>query len=187
MINKIFKNWHNKNIGLLLIRVGVGAIFVTHGVSKLSNMDGTIMFFAGLGIPAVLAWFVALLETVAGIGMLLGVFTKLGGIMLAFTMLVAIAKATFPNGGFAGSELEIMLLLAALGISLAGPGKYSVGNHACGCAGGKCSCRGNDSHGAVCNHGCEHVGETCSNCNDCKDCADCKTCANDNCKCPGCK
>jgi len=187
MINKIFKNWHCKNTGLLLIRLGVGAIFLTHGISKLTNMDGTIGFFAGLGIPAILAWVTALVETLGGLGMILGVFTKLSGILLAFIMLVAIVKAKFPQGGFIGSEFEIMLLLASLGISFAGPGKYSLGNHICGCVGGKCDCKGNDNHGAVCSHGCSHDRGTCSNCNDCKDrCADCANCKDENCSCPMC-
>lgn len=164
MFGKIFKSWHCQNKGLLLVRLGVGAIFLSHGISKLSSMDGVIGFFASLGIPAILAWIVALVETIGGIAMVLGVFTKISGVLLSVIMLVAIIKVKFPHGGFNASELELMLLLASLGISLTGPGKYALGNHRCGCVGGKCDC-GNTE-------------------NVCKDCENCK---DQNCNCSVCK
>lgn len=193
MINKMLKNWHCKNTGLLLIRLGVGAIFLVHGAGKLANISGTTGFFESLGIPMafLMAWIVALVETLAGLGMILGVFTKIGGLLLAFTMLVAIITAKFPNGGLMAAELEIMLLLASLGISFIGPGKYSLGNHHCGCVGGKCGCSGSESknsHGAICAHGCSHGDGNCDNCKDCKNnCADCENCKDENCSCGVCK
>ncbi len=164
MMGKFLESWHSSSKGLLLIRLGLGAIFLTHGISKLTGIDGVIGFFGSLGIPAVLAWVVALVETIGGIAMIVGAFTKISGILLAITMLVAIVKVKFPQGGFGASEFELILMLASLGISLTGPGKYSVGNHGCGCVGGKCNC-GNSQ-------------------NICKDCDNCK---DENCNCTTCK
>ncbi len=197
-MTNIFKNWHCKNTGLLLIRLGVGAIFMVHGIMKLTNIEGTTGFFGGVGIPmaGLMAWVVALVETLGGLGMILGVFTKLGGVLLAFTMLIAVVMVKFPKGGFMASEFEIILLLAALGISFTGPGKYAIGNHGCGCVGGKCVCRGNDhdGHGSICKCGCGDGKCDCANCNDkncgcgdCKNkCDDCANCKDENCKCVGC-
>lgn len=164
MMGKFFRSWHCQNTGLLLIRLGLGVIFLTHGISKLTSIDGVIGFFGSLGIPAVFAWVVALVETIGGIAMIVGIFTKISGILLAITMLVAIVKVKFPQGGFGASEFELMLLLASLGVSLTGPGKYALGNHKCGCIGGKCNC-GNSQ-------------------NICKDCENCK---DENCSCANCK
>lgn len=176
MVKKIFHNWHNKNFGLLLIRIGIGSIFLVHGIGKLSNMEATIGFFSSLGISSILAWFVALVETLVGLGMLFGVFTKIGGMLLAIIMLIAIIKVKFPRGGFSASEFEIILLLASLGISLIGPGKYSIGNHSCGCVGGKCVCKKDMSYSnpSVCKCGCQK-----GNCN-------CDNCIDQNCSCSNC-
>ncbi|HRH30776.1 MAG TPA: DoxX family protein [Candidatus Paceibacterota bacterium] len=141
MMDKI-RNWNCKNTGLLLIRLGVGAIFLTHGVSKLSNMDGVIGFFASLGIPAFMAWVVAIVEAAGGLALILGVFTKISGVLLAITMLVAILKVKFPQGGFNASEFELILLLASLGLSLTGPGKFALKKSSCECVdGANCDCK----------------------------------------------
>lgn len=141
MMEKI-KSWNCKNTGLLVIRLGVGVIFLTHGVSKLTSIDGVIGFFASLGIPAFMAWIVAIVEAAGGLAMILGIFTKMSGILLAITMLVAIVKVKFPQGGFNASEFELMLLLASLGLSLTGPGKFALGKKTCQCPEeGNCNCK----------------------------------------------
>lgn len=141
MMDKI-RNWNCKNTGLLLIRLGVGAIFLTHGISKLSNTDGVIGFFASLGIPAFMAWVVAIVEAAGGLALILGVFTKISGVLLAITMLVAILKVKFPQGGFNASEFELILLLTSLGLSLTGPGKFALQKNSCNCTeGANCDCK----------------------------------------------
>lgn len=117
---------HNADVGLLLIRVGLAAVFITHGWMKLSDMDATVGFFASLGLSAALAWVVSIIEFVAGIMMLLGVYTCIAGGLLAVVMIGAIATVKGQMGFVGGYEFDLMLLLSAVGVALAGPGRYSA-------------------------------------------------------------
>ncbi|MCX6781100.1 MAG: DoxX family protein [Candidatus Magasanikbacteria bacterium] len=140
--------------GLLLIRLGLAAVFLTHGVQKLTHIDGTIAFFAGLGFSSFFAWLVAICETLGGFALLFGVYMQAVGPVLAIVMLVAIFKAKLGRG-FVGYEFEFLLLLATLGMGMIGPGRFALCNHCCvctgkgdkemkgGCCGGKgdCACK----------------------------------------------
>ncbi len=114
----------NVSMGMLLVRLGVGGIFLSHGWSKLTNMEGTIAFFGQLGFDPLIAYVVAIAELLGGISMILGIFTRWSGVGLALIMLGALFLVKFKNG-FSG-EFELLLLLTALGISFSGPGKYSL-------------------------------------------------------------
>lgn len=145
-MNKFIKKLYCPNTGLLLIRIGVGIIFFLHGFKKITNLDGTTGFFSSLGIPfaSFMALIVALVETLGGISMIVGIFTKISGLLLSCVMLVAIFLVKIPKGGFSSAEFELMLLLSALGISFIGSGKYSISKYffnktVCShCIGGNC-------------------------------------------------
>lgn len=117
---------HNADVGLLLIRLGLAAVFIVHGWMKLSNMDATVGFFATLGLSAAIAWIVTLFEFVGGVMMLLGTYVCVAGAMLALVMIGAIATVKGGMGFVGGYEFDAMLLLAAVGVALAGPGKYNA-------------------------------------------------------------
>ncbi len=133
----------NPSVGLFLIRLALATVFIVHGVQKLMNMDGIAMFFGNIGVPApaVMAWVVALIETLGGAAMLLGAFTCYAGIGLAFVMagalyFVKLSAEGITNGAY---EFELTLLLASLAVVFAGPGKYALMRKCCGwCEGGKC-------------------------------------------------
>lgn len=118
----------NANLGLLLIRLALGAIFIVHGWLKISSLEGTGMFFEQLGIPAanVMAYVVAAVEFLGGIAMVLGVLTCWSGALIAIVMIVAIISAKFGRGFVGGWEFDLMLLASALGIALAGPGEWTI-------------------------------------------------------------
>lgn len=127
---------HKPDLGLLLLRASVGALFVVHGGMKFSAMAGTIGFFASLGLPAAAAWLVAFVELVGGLAMLAGAYVCLAGAALAVDMLFAIILATGVSRYVGGFELELTLLLASLGVAMAGPGSYTI-CHALGLGGKK--------------------------------------------------
>jgi putative oxidoreductase len=112
--------------GLLVIRLGL-AMFMYHGFQKLTGLEGTAGFFAGVGIPlaGVMAIVVALVEFFGGLAMLLGVATRVSGVLLSIVMLVAIIAVKLKNG-WPAFELDLAFLTMALGIALAGPGKFSL-------------------------------------------------------------
>jgi putative oxidoreductase len=128
-------SWCNKNTGLLVIRIGLGVIFLAHGWAKLGNMDATIGFFGSLGFPAFLAWVVALVETLGGLAVLLGLWTRYAATLLAVIMLVVIVqvkglKSFMGQGSY---EFEFMLFMVSLGIAAMGSGKYSIMAKSCAC------------------------------------------------------
>lgn len=112
--------------GLLLIRLGLGVVFLAHGVQKLQGIDSVIGFFGKIGLPAFLAWAVAIIETLAGAAMLLGAFTGVAGVSIAIIMLGAIFTAKKAASFMGGWEFDLVLLTSALGVALLGPGKYAI-------------------------------------------------------------
>lgn len=122
-------------VAALLTRVVVGHGFYQAGNGKWSNIERTEGFFENLGIPAPAfqARFVATLELVGGIALVLGLATRFFAFMLSSTMVVAIATAhrsEFIEGlGAPGSLLDISAaayLLMLLWLLFSGPGALSL-------------------------------------------------------------
>lgn len=80
---------------LLAFRLYWGVQFAQTGIGKLGNLGRTTEFFASLGIPfpAANAAFVATLETVGGLLLVLGLFSRLVALPLTVNMLVAYLTA----------------------------------------------------------------------------------------------
>lgn len=120
---------HNPDVGLLFVRVAVGLVFIHAGWGKVSGIEQVVGFFGALGIPEWLAYVVASVEFLGGIALVLGIFVRYAGILLASIMLVAIWKVHWANGFSAangGYENQLVLLLAALALMTSGAGKYSL-------------------------------------------------------------
>lgn len=114
------------DLGLLLIRLSLASVFIGHGVSKFMNLEGTTAFFSSLGLGAFFVYLVALVETLGGLAMLLGIFTRWAGWLIAINMLAAIFLVKFNAGFLGGWEFDLSLLFSAMAISFAGPGAYTV-------------------------------------------------------------
>jgi putative oxidoreductase len=118
--------------GMLPLRIVVGLVFLMHGAQKLFifGLGGTsdIMGKLGLPLPGLAAIIVIAVELLGGLAILLGVFTRLAGALLAFEMLIAILVARLNGGFFApyGYEFELTLLGACLTFALNGPGGMSL-------------------------------------------------------------
>jgi putative oxidoreductase len=103
-----------------------------HGAQKLFvfGPGGTadIMGKLGLPLPLVSATVVIAVELLGGLAILLGVFARMAGALLAFEMVVAILVARLHGGFFApyGYEFELTLLGACLTFALNGPGRMSL-------------------------------------------------------------
>ncbi len=111
----------------LIPRLTVGGIFARYGYMKFTmGIGGVAGYFGKLGIPApgVLAPFVAGLELFGGILLMLGFATRLIGFLLSATMLVAIGTAF--GWKFSKAELELLLGVVALSLSLSDGGAYSL-------------------------------------------------------------
>ena len=111
----------------LVARISLGAVFAESGWGKLNNLDQVIEYFTSLGIAFahLQAPFVAGLEFVGGILLIIGFFTRFISVPLIVVMVVAILKAkleevTSITDIFAFSEYLYILLLASLFTSGAG-------------------------------------------------------------------
>jgi putative oxidoreductase len=120
---------NNKNLALLLLRIGVGLIFILAGWGKLTGIENVQGFFGNVGIPmaGIMAWVVAIVEFVGGIMVLIGYKIKLPSLLLAFIMVVAILTVKLGgDGGFSGMRIDLMLLVTSLALAILGSGGYSV-------------------------------------------------------------
>lgn len=122
-----------KNTGLLLLRIGLGIMFVMHGYPKLLGGPerwegvGGAMGHVGVSfLPVVWGLAAALAETAGGLCILLGLFFRPAAIALAFTMLIASLSHLGRGDGLMGASHAIEMGVVFLGLAFIGPGKYSV-------------------------------------------------------------
>src|SRR4051794_15657894 len=91
---------------LLVLRVILGFIFFAHGAQKVlgwfggPGFDATMKGFTTMGIPAALAVLAIAAEFLGGIGLMLGLFTRIAAFAIAIDMVVAVALVHAPNGLF---------------------------------------------------------------------------------------
>jgi uncharacterized membrane protein YphA (DoxX/SURF4 family) len=112
----------------LFLRIGVGWVFLRHGIMKLGmGVGGVSGFFHGLGIPLPqeFAVVVMIVETVGAACVLAGVLTRFWAACMIVDMIVAITVAILPTGR--AFELEGLLLAGALALVGLGDGPLSVG------------------------------------------------------------
>ena len=126
----------SRDLGLLALRLGVGATLVAHGTQKLfgwfggHGLAGTAGFFESIGFTPGRANALLAGAGEAGGGSLLalGLATPAAGAAVAGTMAVA-ASMHKDNGFFAqdgGLEYPAVLALTAGAIALSGPGRLSL-------------------------------------------------------------
>ena len=113
------------NTGLLVLRVGIGALFIMAGWMKVADMHATVGMFASMGINTFWAYVASYAELLGGVAVLLGVFTHFAAAVLAFVMLVAVYETR--------SNMQMMMtpavtLFASLALAFTGAGRYSVGS-----------------------------------------------------------
>lgn len=114
-----------------LLRIGVGVILIVHGAMKMSDPGQTAENFAGMGIPIPeLVTYLAIAgELLGGIGLLLGLLTRIAALGPVFTMIGAIAFVHAGNGLLAengGWEYPLTLLLVSAHFVFRGAGPFSV-------------------------------------------------------------
>lgn len=125
------------NIGLLILRIVLGVIFLGHGSQKLfgffggSGLKGTTQWIGSMGLrPAWFwGWMASLSEFAGGLLLVLGFLSPLGSLGIIASMLVAIIQVHFPHGFWntkGGIEFPLTNIAAALALAFTGPGAYSL-------------------------------------------------------------
>ncbi|MDQ2138658.1 DoxX family protein [Alcaligenaceae bacterium A4P071] len=120
--------------GKLVIRVALGVLILLHGLFKIkSGVGGIAGMLSSHGLPGFLAYFVLVGEVVAPVLMIIGLFTRIAGWVIAVNMVVAIGLAhmgsiaSFTGQGGWALELQGMFLFASIAVALFGAGRFSVG------------------------------------------------------------
>jgi putative oxidoreductase len=121
------------HLGLLVLRVGLGAAFMAHGIPKLmSGPEGWVHqgeAVSNLGIHfghQAFGLMAGLAEAGGGLCLLLGLFTRLACLPMLFTMIVATTMHLKHGQGFGGAAHPIEDGVALLALLVAGAGRYSL-------------------------------------------------------------
>lgn len=125
----------NDDTGRFVIRLTVAGLMLFHGVAKILH-PGSLDYIAGMlggyGLPAMLAYAVYVGEVIAPLMVILGYRARLGALLMAVNMLVAITLAhtgdlfsLSAHGGWA-IELQMFYLLTAVAVVFLGSGRHAV-------------------------------------------------------------
>lgn len=134
VLNNASRFWLSRSLGILLIRLEVGFIFITHGIAKLESLSRTTHMFVGMGFPSWVGIFIALLETIGGAALILGIITRVFAVAFGIEMLVA-AFLSMSHAGMGGmgpawestlSGTEMFLSIMSFALALMGSGRYSL-------------------------------------------------------------
>ena len=121
------------DFGLLIIRVGIGVMFMFHGWPKLL---GGQQMWAGIGgamshigvtfAPQVWGLLAAASEFFGGLCLVLGIFPRISTAALAFTMVIASTMHLSQGDGLQTASHAIEAGFVFAGLFLTGPGKYRL-------------------------------------------------------------
>jgi len=115
------------DLGLLLLRLMVGLVFVTSGFSHLKNPEERSK---SIGMSKGFTILLGVAETAGGLGVAFGVLTQIAALGLILIMLGAIWKKIFAwHTGFWGEKTygwhyDLMLVLMNLVIAFTDGGRY---------------------------------------------------------------
>ena len=119
------------DLGLLILRIAIGLIFLYHALPKLKNPKGMAVM---MGMPkmAMILVILGIVEVLSSLGIILGVYTQLAALLLAIVMLGAIFvkkmkwHISFAAMDKTGWEFDLILLAANVAILLTGGGSISL-------------------------------------------------------------
>lgn len=128
-----------QDIGLLILRLALGSVFIYHGYGKLSNIEATTGFFTmlNLPLPMVFAYLVGLVEFLGGLAVVLGVYVRAVGMALGATMLMALFLVHLGKP-WSTAELAILALGGSAALVAVGAGKYRLAKSQCVCGAETC-------------------------------------------------
>lgn len=127
----------DSDIALLVLRVGIGTIFVAHGLQKLLGLwggpgwQGWTGFVGSFGLPSTLFWasISLIAELGGGLALIAGLLVPLAAAGLVAQSLVLSWRIHWPKGFWAqngGIEFPLAFLVGAFAVQVLGPGSWSL-------------------------------------------------------------
>jgi putative oxidoreductase len=115
-------------LGLLLLRVALGIIFISHGYPKLTHPGAMQGMFTQHALPSYFQSVAGILELFGGALMILGLFTRVAALLLAIEMSIAIWKVHSSGGLMAvhNYEFPLVLLAGCFALATVGAGQASI-------------------------------------------------------------
>jgi putative oxidoreductase len=122
-----------KNFGLLIIRIGLGIMFIYHGYPKLMGGTeswkhlGASMKYVGIHFwPLIWGLLAAVTECFGGFLLIIGLAFRPVCILLLINLIVAALMHLGTGGGLGDAAHAIEDAIMFAGLIFIGPGKYSV-------------------------------------------------------------
>jgi putative oxidoreductase len=119
-------------LGLLILRVALGVVFLTHGLFKplVLTFAGTAAFFESFGFPGWTVYPVFLAEVIGGLALIAGQGTRWAAAALIPVVLGAF-RVHGPNGWYFGApnggwEYLAVLIAGLVAVILLGPGAFAL-------------------------------------------------------------
>jgi putative oxidoreductase len=131
----------SNDVALTILRVVLGVVFLAHGSQKMLGLFGgfgfhaTMGFFTHMGMPAPLAFLIICTEFFGGLGLVVGLLTRIASLGIAGLMIGAIFMVHLQNGFFMnwmgtqkgeGFEYHLLALAIAAALLLRGAGAFSL-------------------------------------------------------------
>jgi len=131
----------NNDVSLTLLRLVLGVVFFAHGAQKLLGwfggygFQGTMGFFEHMGMPAPVAFLIICTEFFGGLGLIVGLLTRIAALGIGVEMIGAIFMVHLPNGFFMnwygnqkgeGFEYHLLVIGMAAALLLRGAGAFSA-------------------------------------------------------------
>ena len=105
-------------LGLLAMRVALGAVMIVHGYPKVTGIHNVEKFFGSIGLPWWSAYLSAGAEFFGGILIIVGLLTRPVAFAQLIDMIVAIAKVHWKHGLVGEGNYQLPMTLAALSLAL---------------------------------------------------------------------
>lgn len=118
------------DLGLLILRLAIAAIFIYHALPKLINPKGMAQ---GMGMPSGFVAGLGTVEFVSSLGMIFGIYAQLAALLLGIVMIGAIYFKTqkwsvpFFAMDKTGWEFDFILLAVNIAVLLTGGGSIGLG------------------------------------------------------------
>lgn len=129
------------SLPLAIVRLGLGIAMFPHGAQKALGWFGgygfsaTMKGFEHQGIPAVFAFLAILAEFLGGLGLIVGLFSRIAAFGILCNMVVAVWRVHWANGLFMnwtgkqrgeGFEFHLLVIAISVAVMIAGAGGWSL-------------------------------------------------------------